>query len=126
MADILVIDDDELMRMTLRYLLEPRGHTVVEAADGGEGMRLFKENKPDLIVTDVMMPGRSGIEVLEKLRQDFPGVKIIVISGGSKGDMSDMLRMASILGAARVFRKPINQQEMLEAVAEVLAPEGNA
>lgn len=121
MAKVLVIDDDELMRITLRTLLEEEGHTVLEASDGREGVDVFNNNGADLIITDVMMPKRSGIDVLEKLRAASPNLKIIVISGASRFDNADMLRMASILGAERTFHKPINKVEMVSAVREALS-----
>ena len=121
MANILVIDDDDLMRATLRYLLEPAGYSVLEASDGKEGVEIYNKKAADLIITDVMMPGNSGIEVLEKLRRDNPDVKIIVISGGSRDDAADMLRMAKILGATKTFHKPIDKQDILKAVQEALS-----
>ena len=116
MARILVIDDDYEVRVSLRKMLEMAGHRVIEASNGEEGVRLYSQNPTDLIITDILMPEKDGVEALLELRTDFPDIKVIVISGEGK----ELLATASEFGALRVFEKPFRVQEILSAVKELL------
>ena len=120
MARILVIDDDAQIRELLRVILERAGYEAVTAPDGKVGTRMYREEPADLVITDLIMPQKEGIETIIELRRDFPGVKIIVISGGGTIDAEEYLRMAKTLGAQRIFSKPFGMAEMLEAVQELL------
>lgn len=120
MSKVLIIDDDEVLRIILRDTLESAGHEVLEAPDGGVGMELFRENSPDLIIADILMPDTDGIETITELRKDYPDVKIIAISGGSKRTDIDFLDYAEALGARRTLAKPIKPDELLQAVEQVL------
>ena len=120
MAKILIIDDEEQMRLYLRNILEAEGHEVVEAPDGEEGVRLYHEEPADLIITDLFMPGKEGLGTIVALRQDIPYVKIIVISGGGKARNLDFLCAAKTLGAVCTLAKPFTRQEMLDAVRNAL------
>ena len=100
MARILLIDDDDTVRTMLRLTLVHFGHTVIEARDGKEGLELFQDANVDLLITDIVMPEKEGLEVLMELRKKHPPVKIIAISGG------DYLHMAKLMGAAKVLAKP--------------------
>lgn len=122
MASILVIDDEAAVRELLRIGLEAAGHSVREARNGREGTRAFRKEPCDLVITDIYMPDRDGLEVIEALRRTHPQVKILVMSGAS-GTM-DYLRMAQLLGAARVLRKPFVMPTVLKAVAELLGQHG--
>ena len=117
---ILVIDDDEVIRSLLRDLLERDGYVVMEAENGKIGLKLLCEKSPDLVITDIIMPEKEGIEVIRELRRDFPDVKIIAISGGGTIGPETYLQMAKGMGAHRVFEKPFKVEEMLEAVRELL------
>ncbi len=124
MARILIIDDDVTVRQAIRRILEKVGYEVVEASDGEEGMRLFYENPADLVITDIFMPGKEGLETIMELQGKFPNVKIIAISGGGKTDLSkslktDFLMMAEQLGA-RSLEKPFELEELLKMVQELL------
>jgi len=121
MGRILVIDDEELVRHMLRAMLEHAGHEVEEAADGEEGVRLYRERPSDLIVTDIVMPEKEGLEVIQELRRDFPGVKIIAISGGGMISPMSYLSLAKKFGAQRAFFKPIDRKQFLAAVDELLS-----
>ncbi len=123
MSKVLIIDDDEMLRIILRDTLENAGHEVLEAPDGGVGMALFRENSPDLIIADILMPETDGIETITELRKDYPDVKIIAISGGSQRTEIDFLDFAEILGARRTLAKPINPDVLLQAVQQVLSEE---
>jgi two-component system, chemotaxis family, chemotaxis protein CheY len=81
MARILVVDDEELLRETLRAFLELEGHTVLEASDGMEAVELCASEQPDILVTDLVMPARDGLETIRHSRRKHPGVKIVAISG---------------------------------------------
>ncbi|MEE8398539.1 MAG: response regulator [Desulfobacterales bacterium] len=118
---ILVIDDEPKMRKMLRQMLEKKGHDVIEAADGNEGVRSYRENLPDIVITDLIMPDKEGVETIIELRDAFPDVKIIAISGGGKNTPESYLQSARELGAMRTFAKPINMTELTDAVDELLA-----
>jgi DNA-binding NtrC family response regulator len=117
MARILVIDDDEQIRDLLLLTLERAGHEVVAAANGEEGTRLYRSQKQDLVITDILMPEKEGIMTIFELRHDFPDVKIIAISGGGQfGPSSHYLEMAKHIGALLTIAKPFDSKELLEAV----------
>lgn len=121
MAKILIIEDEEDIRSLYKRLLHQAGHDVIEAADGDEGISLYRSELPDLIITDIIMPGKEGIETIMELRRDFPEVKIIAISGGGQVlPGSVCLQLAEKLGAAKTLAKPFSKQELLEAVGEIL------
>ena len=120
MARILVIDDDGQVRDAIRRILERAGHTVLDAADGEAGIRLYRERPTDLIITDIFMPEQDGIETIQQLRREFPGVKIIAISGGDRTRTMDLRKDAELLGASRSLRKPFELTELLKAVSELL------
>jgi len=121
MALILVIDDEEGMRALLRGLLEKEGHKVLEAPDGMAGIRLYQENRPDLVITDIFMPEKEGTQTILELRKNNPNVKIIAISGGELAARIDVLGTAKIFGALRVLTKPFRLEDMRQAVKELLA-----
>jgi DNA-binding response OmpR family regulator len=119
MARILVIDDDEEVRQMLRRILEHDGHEVEEAANGDLGIRAFKANPADLVITDIIMPDKEGIETIRDLHRAYPDLKIIAISGGGRVGPSDYLHAARMLGAKRTFTKPFSRQEILDTVHEL-------
>jgi CheY-like chemotaxis protein len=121
MKRILVIDDDTQMRQMLRQTLERAGYEVVEAQDGEEGMKLYRQSPTDLIITDIIMPEKEGVETIIELKRDFPDVKIIAISGGSRGVAAqNCLSYVSCLGVSDVFSKPFEREELLEAIQKAL------
>ncbi|MEX2156436.1 MAG: response regulator [Gemmatimonadales bacterium] len=120
MARILVIDDDGQVRGAIRRILERAGHTVLDVADGEAGIRVYRERPTDLIITDIFMPERDGIETIQELRREFPGVKIIAISGGDRTRTMDLRRDAELFGASRTLGKPFELNALLTAVSELL------
>lgn len=121
MATILVIDDDGQVRRMLRDLLERQGHTVIDAPDGAVGTRLFRDAPTDLIITDVLMPEKDGLEAILELRNEFPEVKILAVSGGGVPmDTTGCLVLAGDLGANRTLAKPLRKTALLQAVNELL------
>ncbi|HWD59886.1 MAG TPA: response regulator [Stellaceae bacterium] len=118
MADILIIDDDRQMRRLLTRILEGAGHTVREGENGREGLKRFEEQRPALIITDIVMPDMEGIETIVSLRRDNPDLPIIAISGGSD---PVYLRAAASLGATAALQKPFAPQALTELVDGMLA-----
>lgn len=121
MARILIIEDDEAVRTMLSLTLAHFGHAVIEARDGEEGLMLFKHNKTDLVITDIVMPEKEGLEVLMTLRKKVPPVKMIAISGGGRQSAKDNLHIAKLMGATRVLAKPVTTEVLMAVVNEVLA-----
>jgi len=121
MARILIIDDDDIIRRMLRLMLTKAGYDVLDAADGKEGIELFRENNVDLVITDLIMPEKEGLEMIMELKTDFPDVKIIAMSGGAQMGPEGYLQLADALGAQQTLKKPIARQELLGAIAETLA-----
>ena len=120
MAHILIIDDEPQIRLVMRKMLESEGYTVTDAADGKEGLESYQENPPDLVITDLIMPGKEGIETIRELKEKNPEVKIIAMSGGGKNNPEDYLRLAKVLGAIYTFDKPVRKDELLKAVKDLL------
>lgn len=120
-ANILVIDDDPQIRTMLRFMLENVGYEVRDAADGKAGMSLFREKPADLVITDIIMPEKEGIETILELRRDFPSAKIIAMSGGGRLGPEQYLESAKNLGAQRILTKPFSKENVLEAVRNLLA-----
>ena len=120
MALVLVVDDEPLMRRTLRSALEAAGHQVEEAKDGNEGLQKFSEIAPDLVITDIVMPDREGVETIGQLRRLDPDVPIIAMSGGGSVGGTLFLELAEQLGATRTVAKPIRNAELLRLLDECL------
>ena len=121
MAHVLVVDDEEAVRTLVCRALALDGHEVTEAADGKEAMRLFSESPPDVVITDIIMPEKEGLEIIMEMRQEDPDVKIIAISGGSYllGPGGDIVNTAALMGAARTFTKPFDLKVLRAAVREL-------
>lgn len=117
---ILVIDDDDQIRAMLKEMLVRGGYEVLSASDGNEGIRLYREKQIDLIITDILMPEKDGIEIIMELRQDFPEAKAIAISGGGHIDPENYLNIAKRAGAIRTLTKPFGMNEVLRVVREII------
>jgi CheY-like chemotaxis protein len=120
MARILVVDDDPQIRLLVRAWLESDRHEVVEAMNGRDGLRIYRETRPDLVITDVFMPEKEGLGLIRGLRSQDRDAKIIAMSGGSKLPVGDCLELAQMLGASAVFAKPFTANDLYEAVSKVL------
>ena len=120
MARILVIEDQDLLRSLLRDTLELAGHTVIEARNGAEGLDRFRTSGADLVITDIVMPKKGGLDVVRALREQVPPVPIIAISGaGNSAD--DYLKLAGRMGAVKVLLKPFTPAALIAVVEELLA-----
>jgi len=115
---ILVIDDDEDFRSMLRTALEQDGYAVEEARNGREGLQRYVIAPPDVVITDLLMPEREGLETIRALRQMNPQVKIIAISGGV--GLLNFLPLARKFGALRTLQKPFTLQQLHDVVREVV------
>lgn len=123
MARIVVIDDDSGIRRMVARALREDGHTVDEAEDGVEGLRLATAAPPELAIVDILMPERDGIETIRALRRRHPSLPILAISGGGLHlDPDELLVNAEELGATEVLRKPFPVSDLREAIARMLHP----
>ena len=120
MARILIIDDEPQIRSMLTLMLERDGYEVVEAPDGVEGIKAYRQKPADLIITDLIMPNKDGIGMIIDLKKEFPDVKIIAMSGGGLNKPDGYLKGAKKLGASCTLTKPIDREEMLNAVRDIL------
>jgi two-component system response regulator (stage 0 sporulation protein F) len=120
MATILVIDDEPQIRALLKRLLEKAGHRVVEAAEGQEAVRAVQEGPVHLIITDVIMPEKGGLETMMELRRDFPDINIIIMSGKVQTKSDVFKSMTRQFGVKYVFQKPFDTQELLARVQELV------
>jgi DNA-binding response OmpR family regulator len=121
---ILLIDDDDLLRETISGLLEASGYDVDSAEDGAEGLRMFEAREYGLIITDIMMPDRDGIEIIRAIHDEGDPPKIVAISGGGIFDSLSYLQMAKEFGADIVLEKPFRAQQLLDAVGGLLDGSG--
>ena len=124
MAKILVVDDDPTVQTVIRLLLERAGHQVVAADDGRRGLDQLQSQDFDLLFLDIFMPGMDGFETMRLVRQRYPAVQIVVISGHSVPSaghpLPDFLAMATKLGAVRSLQKPFRPDALLQIVAACL------
>ena len=120
MATILVIDDEPVDRMIVAEVLRAEGHDVVEASNGAEGIKAIDKADLDVLVTDLIMPDKDGIETIMEIRQSNPDLKILAVSGGGRhGDLSS-LEVAKDLGADSTLAKPIDAERLIAIVNELL------
>ncbi len=112
----------------LRSVLEKAGYLISAACNGKEGLLAQHRQPVDLVITDLIMPEKEGIETIIELRRTYPRLRIIAMSGGGRTAAADYLQIARHVGAARVIAKPFGIEEMVAAVREVLGrpPEPNS
>ena len=120
MARILIIDDELIIRDLLVNILEREGYETITAASDIDGMKRQREKPADLIITDIIMPEKEGLETIMELRRNFHDVKIITMSGGGNIDSETYLKMANAVGAIKIITKPIYRKEILKIVQELL------
>lgn len=120
MAYILVVDDDYEIRLGVSRLLKIAGHEVREAIDGQEGIDFYRERPADLVILDIMLPRKNGLEVIQELQADYPNVKIITISGADHVGQVNLLPDSIRLGALRAIPKPFNPKYLLQVVTNLL------
>jgi DNA-binding response OmpR family regulator len=120
MTRILVIDDEPLIRSTVVTILTREGFSVEEASDGKAGIAMCHTNPPDVVITDIFMPNKDGIEVVMELKRSCPRTKIIAMTGGGQIRMMEIIAPAKLLGADHILHKPFERESLLAAVNAVL------
>jgi DNA-binding response OmpR family regulator len=120
---ILVVDDDSAVRDSIAMVLESVGFQVDQADQGASGMRLLRANEPALVITDILMPQKEGIETIREIRSVLPETPIIAISGSAE-PLADYLKMAQTFGATAILAKPFNPTVLLELVNNLLSARG--
>jgi PAS domain S-box-containing protein len=118
---VLVIDDEAPLRGAIKRVLEQAGYDVVEAADGAAGLRLYREQGADLVIVDIFMPERDGLEFIRALRTEPRQAKVLAMSGGDPTGHLEMLKVAEVFGASRTLSKPVALEELLATVRDLLS-----
>jgi len=118
---ILVVEDDPGTRRTLQIALSQAGYQVIEAQDGREAMRLWRDQGADLVITDILMPDKNGLELIIEVRALSPDTPIVVMTDGGRSRQVRLLEEnAKLLGAIRAVAKPFRLEEMLAVVDQEL------
>lgn len=123
MTAILVVDDQKELRTVARRVLTEAGYEVAEAEDGDAALAAFRAQPPALVITDIIMPGKAGIEVIATMKRERPEVKVLAISGGGRTHVMDLLAIARKAGADAALEKPFRKSDLLARVAELLGPQ---
>ncbi|MFZ2955571.1 MAG: response regulator [Candidatus Ozemobacteraceae bacterium] len=118
MTQILVIDDDVQICRLIKQMLESEGFGVTVASNGQEGLESLSHQAVDLVITDIFMPEKEGLETITDLRRKFPEIKIIAVSGGGRSGSIEYLSMAQKLGAVKTLLKPFSKRELLLTLTE--------
>lgn len=121
MPRILVIDDDDTVRFSLKMALEDAEYEVDDADNGEDGIARMRDNPADLVISDIFMPRKEGLETIDELRREFPNVRIIAISGGGRMDPDAYLEIARRVGADASLFKPFDTNVLLEIIKRLLA-----
>jgi len=120
MASILLVDDEPLVVESLTLAMESKGHSVVTAGNGAEGLKRFGERAFDVVITDIIMPDTEGIETIREMKRRKPDAKIIAMSGGGRTGAGEFLKMARNLGATATLTKPIRLSDLFRTLNECL------
>lgn len=120
MNRILIIDDDHHILLMIKKMLERAGFEVDLASDGDEGLELFNKGSFDVVITDIIMPEKEGLETIREMKRMHPDIKIIAMSGGGQVSAENYLKTARMFGATKILTKPFTQKQMVSAVRELL------
>lgn len=120
MARILVIEDEEIVRGVIRRVLSAKGFEVLEAEDGRMGLEMYDKGSIDLVLTDIVMPNKEGLETIRELKKIDPEAKIIAVSGGGRNTPYDYLKLAEKFGAAKSFEKPFDWDDLVGTIHDLL------
>ncbi len=122
MEHVLVIDDDAQMRYLITQILEREGHKVTTACDSEEGVLLYEQEKPELVITDIVMPKTEGLKAIQQMKQLSKTIPIVAISGGGRhSNGQDLLPLAKMFGATVTLAKPFTRTELMQVVREALS-----
>ena len=113
---VLVVDDNDAIRGVVRRQLERAGCRVTDASDGDVALRCQRSDPADVLLTDMVMPGKEGVETIREFRRLYPAMRLVAMSGGGIGDASTYLEVARAFGAAALLKKPFSNEELLRAV----------
>ncbi len=116
MATLLLVEDDDLVRDMLSQVLQRAGHDVVSASNGEEATEQLKRCEPEILITDIIMPKKSGITLISEVKQRHPNLEVIAISGGGRLDPTGYLDLSESLGASVSFEKPVDNSALLMAI----------
>lgn len=116
MATLLLVEDDDLVRDMLSQVLQRAGHDVISAANGEEATEQLKRCEPEILITDIIMPKKSGITLISEVKQRHPNLEVIAISGGGRLDPTGYLDLSESLGASVSFEKPVDNSALLMAI----------
>lgn len=121
MEQILIIDDDNEFRNVLKEMLERKNYKVMTASNGEEGLRAYHENPAPIIITDIIMPSKNGVEIIFELVAQYPDISIIAISGGGKIDAEEYSKIIESIPNVKCFiKKPFAREELLTAIQKIL------
>ena len=126
LTSILVADDDRLVRITLRKILESAGYAAFEAKDGAEALEIYRKRRPDLVILDIVMPIKDGVRTFLELRGIDSKAKIIAMSAGARSGKIDYLSLTKRIGANGILTKPFNRVSVLAMVDQILTGEKTA
>ena len=121
MAQVLIVDDDLQIRKVFSKLIEAEGHKVWVAEDGNQGLKELAKRPIDLIISDILMPDKDGLEMIDEVKKTYPNIKIIAISGGGQISSKEYLNLANHMGVVKSIPKPIMRNELIKTIKEVLA-----
>jgi CheY-like chemotaxis protein len=120
MKRILVVDDDDLIRDLIYEILEPQGYQILLAENGNRALEILDKEEIDLIITDIIMPDKEGIETILDIKKRLPHAKIIAMSGGGQLEANSYLSMAKRLGVNATLSKPFDPAKLLGMIQEIL------
>jgi len=118
---VLVIDDEDMIRDVIKVILTDAGYQVIGAVNGEEGLRKLESQDFDLVITDILMPEKEGVETIIEIKKSRPQMRIIAISGGGRASNLYPLKIANKIGADGTLPKPFEPEDLLKLVHEVIA-----
>lgn len=121
MQKILIIEDDHHILLMMKKMLDNKDFEITLASNGKEGLEIFKKNTFDLVITDIIMPEKEGLETIREMKRARSHLKIIAMSGGGKISADNYLETAKIFGASKLLEKPFTRQQLVTAVEEIMA-----
>lgn len=120
MTSVLVVDDEEPVRVMLRQMLERAGYRVIEARDGEEGVASYRRDPTDVVITDILMPRKGGLVLIGELLKEYPAARILAVSGGGRDGKLNFLATVRTYPGVKTLKKPFTRTELLAALTELL------